>query len=133
VPGSEFRYAGGGYVILRKLLTDVTGQLFDQLMHSAVLTPLGMTHSTFQQPLPIELAATATLPHDADGQVFKGGARIYPEEAPDGLWTTASDIAHYILAMQKSLKGDGFLSKRMTQRMFTPDKHHWGLGPTPWP
>ncbi len=128
-PGSEFRYAGGGYVVLRKLLTDVTGQPFEQLMHDAVLIPLGMTHSTFQQPLPTELVATATLPHDADGQAFKRGARIYPEEAPDGLWTTASDVAQYILAMQRSLKDDGFLSKEMAQRMFTPGKEHWGLGP----
>lgn len=128
-PGSEFRYAGGGYVVLRKLLTDVTGQPFEQLMHGSVLMPLGMVHSTFQQPLPTDLAATATLPHDADGAVFKRGARIYPEEAPDGLWTTAADIAQYILAMQRSLKGDGFLSKEMAQRMFTPGKEHWGLGP----
>jgi len=128
-PGSEFRYAGGGYVVLRKLLTDVTGQPFEQLMHDSVLMPLGMTHSTFQQPLPSELVSTATLPHDADGQAFKRGARIYPEEAPDGLWTTASDVAQYILAMQRSLKGDGFLSKEVAQRMFTPGKEHFGLGP----
>jgi CubicO group peptidase (beta-lactamase class C family) len=129
VPGSEFRYSGGGYVVLRKLLTDVTGQPFDHLMHDMVLIPLGMAHSTFQQPLPTQFTATATLPHDADGQAFKGGARVYPEEAPDGLWTTASDVARYILAMQKSLKGDGFLSRGITQRMFTPGRESWGLGP----
>jgi CubicO group peptidase (beta-lactamase class C family) len=129
VPGSEFRYAGGGYVVLRELLTDVTGQPFEELMRSAVFLPLGMEHSTFQEPLPSELAATAALPHDADGRAFKLGARIYPEEAPDGLWTTASDISRYILAMQKSLKGDGFLARGTAQRMFIPGKEHWGLGP----
>jgi CubicO group peptidase (beta-lactamase class C family) len=129
VPGSEFRYAGGGYVILRALLTDVTGQPFEQLMHDMVLQPLGMASSTFQQPLPAGLAAKAAWPHDADGQVFKRGARIYPEEAPDGLWTTASDVARYILAMQKSLKGQRFLSKETARKMFTPGKNHWGLCP----
>lgn len=129
VPGSEFRYAGGGYVILRKILTDVTGLPFEQLMHDMVLLPLGMSHSTFQQPLPTELAATAALPHDTDGRPFKGGARIYPEQAPDGLWTTASDIANYILAMQRSLKRSDFLLPDMARRMFTPGKENWGLGP----
>lgn len=129
VPGSEFRYAGGGYVILRALLADMTGKPFEQLMHDTVLLPLGMTHSTFQQPLPADLAVNAAWPHDADGQVFAHGARIYPELAPDGLWTTATDIAHYILAMQKSLRGDGFLSREMARKMFTPGKNHWGLGP----
>jgi CubicO group peptidase (beta-lactamase class C family) len=129
VPGSEFRYAGGGYVVLRKLLTDVTGQPFEELMHSLVFLPLGMEHSTFQQHLPSELAANAAVPHDIEGRPFKLGARIYPEEAPDGLWTTAADISRYILAMQKSLKGEGFLSKGIAQRMLIPGKEHWGLGP----
>lgn len=129
VPGSEFRYAGGGYVVLRALLTDVTGQDFQQLMHDSVLVPLGMSHSTFQQPLPPDLAARATLPHYADGKPFEHGARIYPEQSPDGLWTTASDIARYILAMQKSLAQGGFLSKETARRMFTPGKEDWGLGP----
>jgi CubicO group peptidase (beta-lactamase class C family) len=129
MPGSKFRYAGGGYVVVRKLLTDVTGQPFDQLMHTSVLVPLGMTHSTFQQPLPTELVANAALPHDADGLVFKRGAHTYPEQAPDGLWTTASDVAGYMLAMQKSLQGGGFLSRDVSQRMFRPGKEHWGLGP----
>jgi CubicO group peptidase (beta-lactamase class C family) len=129
VPGTEFRYAGGGYVVLRKILTDVTGQPFDRLMHDTVLMPLGMAHSTFEQPLSTELAAVAALPHDTGGRTFKGGARIYPEQAPDGLWTTASDLGNYILAMQRSLKGTGFLSKDLALRMFTAGKEHWGLGP----
>ena len=129
VPGSEFRYAGGGYVALRALLSDVTGQPFEELMRSRVFLPLGMMHSTFQEPLPPGLAATAALPHDADGRTFKLGARIYPEEAPDGLWTTASDLSRYILAMQESLKAEGFLSKGTAQRMLIPGKEHFGLGP----
>ncbi|MEJ0005814.1 MAG: serine hydrolase [Steroidobacteraceae bacterium] len=128
-PGAEFRYAGGGYVILRALLTDVTGRPFEQMMRDTVLLPLGMSHSTFQQPLPTELNANAARPHAADGRVFERGARIYPEQAPDGLWTTASDIAHYILAVQHSLKGNGFLAKQTVERMLTPGKQNWGLGP----
>jgi CubicO group peptidase (beta-lactamase class C family) len=128
VPGTKWRYAGGGYVILRQLLTEVTGRPFDQLLRDSVLMPLGMTHSTFQQPLPAELAAAAARPHDEDGRVFDHGARIYPEEAPDGLWTTASDLARYIIAVQKSLQGKGLLSQDMARRMLTPDMNHWGMG-----
>ena len=39
VPHSEWQYAGGGYIMLRKLLSDVTGLPFAQLMHDAVLLP----------------------------------------------------------------------------------------------
>jgi CubicO group peptidase (beta-lactamase class C family) len=128
VPGTEWRYAGGGYVILRQLLTDVTGKPFDQLMRDSVLMPLAMKHSTFQQPLPADLATAAARPHDEDGRVFDHGARIYPEEGPDGLWTTASDLARYIIAVQTALKGHGFLSKDMARRMLMPGMNHWGIG-----
>jgi CubicO group peptidase (beta-lactamase class C family) len=129
VPGTQWRYAGGGYVILRQLLTDVTGKPFELLMRDSVLVPLGMTHSTFQQPLPAQLATAAARPHDVHGRGFDHGARIYPEQAPDGLWTTASDLARYLLAVQKSRQQDGLLSAAMTRRMLMPNRYHWGLGP----
>jgi CubicO group peptidase (beta-lactamase class C family) len=55
VPGKEFRYSGGGYVVVQQLLMDVTGQSFPALMHELVFEPLGMTHSTFEAPLPKSL------------------------------------------------------------------------------
>jgi CubicO group peptidase (beta-lactamase class C family) len=129
VPGTQFRYAGGGFLVLRQILTDVTGQPFEQLMQNTVLSPLGMAHSSFQQPLPPDELSRAALPHDRDGQVFDHGARVYPELAPDGLWTTASDLARYIIGVQRSLAGDGFLSPATARLMLTPGLEHWGLGP----
>jgi hypothetical protein len=59
------------------------------------------------------------------------GPRIYPELAPDGLWTTASDLAHYAIEVQRSLAGrPGSLLFAPTARlMLTPVLNHWGLGP----
>jgi CubicO group peptidase (beta-lactamase class C family) len=50
-PGTKFLYSGGGYVILAQLIMDVTGKSFPELMQKMLLEKLGMTHSTFQQPL----------------------------------------------------------------------------------
>jgi hypothetical protein len=61
--------------------------------------------------------------------VLSHGARIYPELAPDGLWSTASDVARYILAVQRSLAGHGPLSRALAQQMLTPGLNHFGLGP----
>src|SRR6185503_12487962 len=55
-PGAKFRYSGGGYVILQQLMMDVTGKPFPELMQTMFLQKLGMTHSTFQQPLSPALA-----------------------------------------------------------------------------
>ena len=43
--------SGGGYTVMQLLVEDVTGKPFAQYMHEAVLAPLGMTSSTYQQPL----------------------------------------------------------------------------------
>src|SRR5262245_13234039 len=51
-PGSKVRYSGGGYTVVQQLVIDVTREPFANYMQEAVLKPLGMTASTFEQPLP---------------------------------------------------------------------------------
>jgi len=50
--------SGGGYTVMQQMMIDVTGQPFPEYMREAVLAPIGMTHSSFEQPLPPALAAT---------------------------------------------------------------------------
>ena len=57
VPGSIWRYSGGGYTVMQLLVSDVTGKPFAQYMSEAVLGPVGMSHSTYEQPLPPARAA----------------------------------------------------------------------------
>jgi CubicO group peptidase (beta-lactamase class C family) len=50
-PGAGWRYSGGGYMIVQQMVVDVTGENFPEYMRDAVLTPLGMSESTFARPL----------------------------------------------------------------------------------
>lgn len=124
VPNTIWRYAGGGYVILRQIVEDVTGEPFPKFMQDAVLAPAGMAHSYFEQPLSSTHLTTAAVPHDRDGHIVRQGPKIYPEFAPDGLWTTPSDLARYILAVQRSLTGEpkSLLSSSTALAMLTPGK-----------
>src|SRR5690348_12170020 len=79
VPGTLWRYSGGGYVILQTLLSDVTGKSFPQLMRELVLDPAGMARSTYEQPLPKSRAAEASTPYRANGDPVTGGPHTYPE------------------------------------------------------
>jgi CubicO group peptidase (beta-lactamase class C family) len=133
-PGTLQRYSGGGYVVVRQLLMDVTGLPFETLMQQMVLGPLGMSHSTFAQPLPAALQARAATPYTEAGEPVPGGRRVYPELAPDGLWTTPSDIARYIIAVQQALRGSasGVISREMARAMLTRqpgEPQRQGLGP----
>ena len=60
VPGSQWRYSGGGYTVMQQLIIDTTGKPFPEFMSETVLKPLGMRNSSYEQPLPTELTgATA--------------------------------------------------------------------------
>ena len=84
VPGTQFRYSGGGYEVMQQLVEDVTQQPFAQLMSSRVLRPLGMSNSTFQQPLPASLMSNVATPYDSEGKPIAGGPHVYPEQAAAG-------------------------------------------------
>ncbi|OUS24334.1 hypothetical protein A9Q98_13925 [Thalassotalea sp. 42_200_T64] len=50
-PGSEWRYSGGGYTVMEQLVEDVTKLPFDRYLLDAILKPLNMHSSTYEQPL----------------------------------------------------------------------------------
>lgn len=129
-PGTAWRYSGGGYVIVQQLLEDMTGTPFAKLMRDTVLVPIGMTESTFDQPLPASRMVDIAVPYRSSGQPVRGGPHVYPERAPAGLWTTPSDLARYALEVQRALAGSGrMLSTSTASQMLTPEMNHWGLGP----
>jgi CubicO group peptidase (beta-lactamase class C family) len=129
-PGTKWRYSGGGYTIMQQAVIDVTKLPFPQVMHDMVLAPMRMTQSTYQQPLPADWKPVAT-PYDSEGKPIPGGAHTYPEMAAAGLWSTATDLARYVIENQRSLEGKAnhVLSVEMTKQMLTAGMGSFGLGP----
>lgn len=130
VPGSGFRYSGGGLAVAQLLMSDVSGRAFPDLLRELVLTPVGMSRSTFAQPLPVELAQEAASGHGADGTVLQGKYHTYPEMAAAGLWTTPSDLARLGIELQRAFGGDAkrVLSPETVRLMLTPQARNYGLG-----
>ena len=129
-PDTKFSYSGGGYVILQQLMMDVTGMSFPELMQKTLLQKLGMTHSTFQQPLSPELVSRAAAGHLPNGKEIEGKWFVYPELAPAGLWTTPSDLARLVIEVQKSRlgKSNKVLTRASTDQMLTPQIENVALG-----
>jgi len=129
VPGSSWRYSGGGYTIVQQLLTDVTGKTFPDLMKELVLGPTGMRASAFSQPLRQGGQASVATPYSANGRAVEGGPHIYPELAAAGLWTTPTDLALFLIELQRCVAGKGkLLSAAMAREAFKPGLGNWGLG-----
>jgi CubicO group peptidase (beta-lactamase class C family) len=68
-PGSQFQYSGEGFFYLQRILEQITGQGFAQLMSTLVFEPLKMTStSMIWKP---EWSARYATPHDRRGAVRK--------------------------------------------------------------
>jgi CubicO group peptidase (beta-lactamase class C family) len=132
LPGLTYRYSGGGYTVLQLLLEEVTATPFADLLQELVLEPLGMVNSTFAQPLPAPWRDKAATGHlYCTGDAVPGRWRVHPELAAAGLWSTAPDLARFVLDMQASLQHDqGRLLRQATvQEMLTPQGDpQMGLG-----
>jgi len=130
LPGTNFRYSGGGYTTFQVAMEDASGKSFTALMDELVLKPAQMTASSYEQPLPKALWANAATGH-VDGKVVEGKFHNYPEQAAAALWTTPSDLAKFSLAVIKAARGDddAFLAPEMTKQFLTPQRNCWGLGP----
>lgn len=131
-PGTNWRYSGGGYTIMELIVEDVTGMELDVYLDPTILLPLGMSHSTYAQPLPKSKHDMASAAYTSDGKIVEGYWNNYPEQAAAGLWTTPTDLATYYIAIQEIMAGKrtGPLAKTTVEQMLTQHENGWGLGPT---
>ncbi len=119
-PGKRFQYSGGGTTISQLMVTSITGRDYAAYMQAEVLTPLGMTNSSYRQP-PARGAALATG-YYGNGEAVNGKYHVYPEQAAAGLWTTPTDLAKYIIECQLAYEGRSkkVLSPAMMKKRMTP-------------
>ena len=129
-PGRMMRYSGGGFTIMQLLVGDIAGKPFPQIMRELVLDPVGMTASTYEQPLPAGMQPRAALAYQRSGQPVRGGPHTYPEMAAAGLWTTPSELAKVALDLEAGLEGkpSRILSAAMVTQMLTHQRDGYGLG-----
>jgi CubicO group peptidase (beta-lactamase class C family) len=121
----RFCYSGGGYAVVQQLVSDITGLPFAEAARALILEPLGMTRSTFEQPLPPRLRPAAA----------RGDWHIYPETAAAGLWTSPGDLARYACALQAALAcrqspiRPEVAAQLLTPHARLPAKGEWNLLP----
>jgi CubicO group peptidase (beta-lactamase class C family) len=126
-PYEAYKYSGGGSAIMQLALTDRMGVPFAELMQTRVLGPLGMTNSSYEQPMPAAVERFAAHAHDGDGAAMSAPWHVYPEQSAAGLWTTPSDLARVVIEVQKAVAGPrgALLDQATAREMVTPV----GVGP----
>lgn len=131
LPGSGYRYSGGGYTVLQMLIEDVTRRSLADLAEEYIMNPSGMRHSSFKKPLPRSLAQMISVPHSREGEPLPPHWFLKGGSACCGLWTTSSDLARFAIEIQKIVRGDKerILTPKMGREMLTPASSQFmGLG-----
>ncbi len=130
VPGTDERYSGGGITIEQQLMMDVSGKQFPALMEETVLDKIGMSDSSYEQPLRAARAAYTAGGAYGDGKPVHGKWHVYPEMAAAGLWTTPTDLAKFAIEIALSKHGNSnkMLTQKTTQEMLTLQSKNFGIG-----
>src|SRR5579864_4228444 len=130
IPGTKSRYSGGGVTIEQLMMVDVTGKQFPTLMRELVLDKIGMTDSSYEQPLPPARSAMTAGGARGDGTPVHGKWHVYPEMAAAGLWTTPTDLAKFAIeiALSKQGKSNKVLTQKTVEEMLTPQSKDFGIG-----
>lgn len=99
-PGLEFEYANIGYALLGRVIAQVTGSDYRDVVRERLLDPLGMTASTFD--------VTATS-HRVVGRHPTAQGLIDQAEGPSGafspmggLWSTVGDVATWVAFLESA-------------------------------
>ncbi len=126
-PMTFYEYSGGGVTVMELALSDVRRRPFVDVLQEGVLAPIGMTRSSYAQPISPEHNQNAARAHDNNGDSRGPKWHVYPEHAAAGLWTTPTDLARLIIEVQRSARGESnrVLSQSMIQEMLNPV----GVGP----
>lgn len=119
-PNQKFEYSGGGSMVAQMAIMDASGEGFDSYIKRTIFDPLSMQHSTFAQPLPTSFQKYASWGYSRAAW-YKGKPYIYPQQAAAGLYTTPTDLAKFVIEIQKAYQGkSNLLSQNLAKTMLTP-------------
>lgn len=115
-PGLKFEYSGGGTLISQLIITDQTKQSYENFIYDNVLKPIGMPNSYFSaMPPDKDQQKKIALGYDPNGNIQNENFLVYPVQATQGLWTTPTELSHYIIETQLAYQGKS--SKVINQQM----------------
>jgi CubicO group peptidase (beta-lactamase class C family) len=116
--------------VAQQAVVDILGNPFPAIMRTLVFEPLGLTNSTYAQPLPNDWAERAATAHPWKSIPLIGRHHIYPEMAAAGLWTTAADLATMGVELLRTIHGesDRLLSTATLEQMLQPQLRHQKAG-----
>lgn len=119
-PGSRWEYSNFGYILLEKLVQDVTSKKLNELAQEIIFDPLGMKNSLFAFPSK-DIQKRMSFSHTKE-EIHNPSVGLSPHiYGCGGLITTPLDLATFALGLIDSYRNvkDSILSQEIAQKMLT--------------
>jgi len=127
-PGEVPAYSNYGTSLAGYIVERVSGVPFDQYVEENIFEPLGMTRSTFREPVPPALEADLAVGYTFEGGVFEAQDFEWLQDYPAGsMSSTAPDMARFMAAhLQEGRYGSRRIlgeaaAREMHRRLFASD------------
>jgi len=96
-PDELVGYSNYGAALAGHVVAEAHDTTFEEYVQSEIFEPLGMTHSTFAQPVPDDQPGDLAAPHVRDGESFLVADEVYINMRPAGsLSATSTDMATFM-------------------------------------
>ena len=117
-PGTMPAYSNYGASLAGYIVERVSGEPFDAYVQRHIFAPLGMTHSTFDQPLPAEPAAAACRRATSMGPTIPSRTKSSRMAPAGALAATGADMGKFMIAHLNN--GGPLLNPATAQLMHAP-------------
>lgn len=127
-PGATYQYSGEGFLILQRVIEDLTSESLEALATARIFEPLAMDRTSFSFNSVAE--EDYAFGHSRDGQPNKFGLRATLSSST--LHTTAGDLGRFGAYLANDLAKGGRLAPLIEPRVSVGEngdvRFSWGLG-----
>ena len=121
-PGEVPAYSNYGVGLASYIVQRASGEPFEQYVQEHIFAPLGMTHSSFHQPLEKSLEYSDSLGYRGNTTKPPVGFEIFNPVGAGGISSSAADMGRFGLALLNGgeLDGKRILKPETLAQMWTP-------------
>jgi len=127
-PGEVAAYSNYGTALAGYIVEVVSGQSFEQYIEENIFIPLDMTHSTFREPLPPELAGDQAVGYQYMDGDYKPDTWWIQGFPAGSAWATANDMANFMIV---HLQDGRYEDIRILHASTTQEMHRQHFLPDP--
>lgn len=118
-PGSKWWYDGDAFALVQIAMEQVCGKPFPELMRELVVEPLGLGRTVCG---PLDRKETDYARQHVHSLEYRAGPGLDANEmCTRGMWSTPSDLAKIMFALQQSLRGATSFLRQETARYILID------------